>query len=143
MAEKNEVRVLVKGQILTLSGYEPVEYQQKLAMYINDKFSECEKTDSFRFLTSDKKSILLELNLADDYFKAKSHQEVLEQDIADKNNEINRLMAENEELLKKLTETKGQVAELQENVASSVTRIMQLETEAKKNSNKNNSNNKK
>lgn len=134
MAEKNEIRVLIKGKVLTLSGYEPVDYQQKIANYVNDKFNECERLNGFRFLNSDTKSILLELNIADDYFKAKSHLEVLEIEFEEKNKEIEKLKAEMETLNKKLREAKNQVAELQENVAASAAQIMRLETEMKKKS---------
>ncbi len=134
MAEKNEIRVLIKGKVLTLSGYEPVDYQQKIANYVNDKFNECERLNGFRFLNSDTKSILLELNIADDYFKAKSHLEVLEIEFEEKNKEIDKLKAEMETLNKKLREAKNQVAELQENVAASAAQIMRLETEMKKKS---------
>ena len=132
MAEKNETRVLIKGKILTLSGYEPTEYQQKVAMYVNDKYAECERLGSFRFLNSDTKSILLDLNIADDYFKAKSHLEVLEMEFEAKNKEIEKFKEEIVTLNKKLSESKSQVAELQEKTAENVARIMRLETDLKK-----------
>lgn len=132
MAEKNEIRVLIKGKVLTLSGYEPVDYQQKVANYINDKYNECERLNGFRFLNIETKSILLELNIADDYFKAKSHLEVLEIEFEEKNKEIDKLKNEIEVLNRKLKESKSQVAELQENVAASAAQIMRLETELKK-----------
>lgn len=132
MAEKNEIRVLIKGKVLTLSGYEPADYQQKVANYVNDKYNECERLNGFRFLNTETKSILLELNIADDYFKAKSHLEVLEIEFEEKNKEIDKLKNELEIINRKLKESKSQVAELQENVAASAAQVMRLETELKK-----------
>ena len=55
-----------------MSGYESEEYLQKVATYINNKIAEFKKLDGYNHQTKENKSILLELNIADDdYFKAK------------------------------------------------------------------------
>ena len=58
--------------MLTLSGYESEEYLQKVASYINNKLAEYNRVESFRRQPADIQNILVELNIADDYFKAKS-----------------------------------------------------------------------
>lgn len=91
MSLKTSADVLIGGKIYTLSGYESEEYLQKVASYINSKISEIEELEQFRRLQADMKSTLLELNIADDYFKAKEQAEKLEQAIREKEREIYEL----------------------------------------------------
>ncbi len=88
MSEKTSAEVLIGGKIYTLSGYESEEYLQKVANYINNKINEFEEMEQFRRLKADKKSILLELNIADDYFKAKEQAEQMEETVREKEREI-------------------------------------------------------
>ena len=66
--------------MLTLSGYESEEYLQKVASYINNKLAEYNRVESFRRQPADIQNILVELNIADDYFKAKKQIEELEEE---------------------------------------------------------------
>ncbi len=91
MSLKTSADVLIGGKIYTLSGYESEEYLQKVASYINSKISEIEELEQFRRLQADMKSTLLELNIADDYFKAKEQAEKLEQAVREKEREIYEL----------------------------------------------------
>ncbi|MCI8859138.1 MAG: cell division protein ZapA [Lachnospiraceae bacterium] len=91
MSLKTSADVLIGGKIYTLSGYESEEYLQKVASYINSKLSEIEELEQFRRLHADMKSTLLELNIADDYFKAKEQAEKLEQAVREKEREIYEL----------------------------------------------------
>ena len=84
MAEKHSVKVLIDGKAITLSGYESEEYLQRVAFYLNNKIAELSSISGYGRLTQDTKSMLLEFNIADDYFKAKSQVDVMEQDIEDK-----------------------------------------------------------
>ena len=78
MSAKTNAEVVIDGKVYTLSGYENEEYLQKVAAYINNKIAEFD----------DMKSTLIELNIADDYFKAKALVEKLEGDIENKDKEI-------------------------------------------------------
>lgn len=91
MSLKTSADVLIGGKVYTLSGYESEEYLQKVASYINSKLSEIEELEQFRRLHADMKSTLLELNIADDYFKAKEQAEKLEQAVREKEREIYEL----------------------------------------------------
>ena len=84
MAEKKSVRVLIDGKIVTLSGYESEDYMQRVAYYMNTKIAELSAMPGYNRLTADTKSMLLSLNIADDYFKAKSQVDAMEQDIENK-----------------------------------------------------------
>ena len=88
MSSKNKTEVLIDGKIYTLSGYESEEYLQRVATYINNKLAELKKLDGYARLSQELKSILLELNVADDYFKAKAQVEKLERDLENKEKEL-------------------------------------------------------
>ena len=88
MSSKNKTEVLIAGKIFTLSGYECEEYLQKVATYINNKIAEFKKLDGYNHQTKENKSILLELNIADDYFKAKKQVEMVEEELSEKDKEL-------------------------------------------------------
>ena len=69
MSPKTDTEVIIGGKVFTLSGYESEDYMQKIASYINGKITEYGKLDGFRRQPLDKQNILLQLNIADDYFK--------------------------------------------------------------------------
>lgn len=106
MSAKNHTQVLINGQIFVISGYESEEYIQKVAHYINSKLTEFQKMDSYRRQSNDKKSILAQLNIADDYFKAKKQVEVLEENIAERDKEIFDLKHNLIDMQRKLDELK-------------------------------------
>lgn len=91
MSAKTNAEVIIGGKVYTLSGYESEEYLQKVAAYINNKRSEFDAMEECRRLSADMKSTLLELNIADDYFKVKGQAETLEQDLEAKEQEIYNL----------------------------------------------------
>lgn len=88
MSAKTSAEVIIGGKVYTLSGYEGEEYLQKVATYINNKINEFDSMDEFRHFPADMKATLLELNIADDYFKAKSQVEKLEREMELKEKEI-------------------------------------------------------
>ena len=88
MDEKNYTQVLINGNVYTLGGAEDAEYLQKVASYINNKLAEYNRVESFRRQPVDIQNILVELNIADDYFKAKKQAEIFEQDLQQKDQEM-------------------------------------------------------
>ena len=88
MSSKNKTEVLIAGKIFTLSGYESEEYLQRVATYINNKIAAFKKLDGYNHQTKENKSILLELNIADDYFKAKKQVEMVEEELSEKDKEL-------------------------------------------------------
>ena len=91
MSEKSSAEVIIGGKVYTLSGYEGEEYLQKVAAYINNKINEFDSMEDYRRFPTDMKATLLQLNIADDYFKAKAQIERLEQDIELKDKELYNL----------------------------------------------------
>ena len=88
MASKTDTEVIIGGKVFTLSGYESEEYLQKVASYINNKVNEYSKMDSFRRQPLDTQGVLLQLNIADDYFKAKKQISMLEEELQRKEKEL-------------------------------------------------------
>ena len=72
MDGKNDIAVVINGRIYNLSGYEDTEYLQEVANYMNSKIAECKASDGFRRMSPEYQNILLAINIADDYFKAKN-----------------------------------------------------------------------
>ena len=130
MSSKTDIQVVIGGKVYTLSGYEGEEYLQKIALYINNKMAELNDTPNYRRLNSDMQKILLELNMADDYYKAKSQIELLEEEIEDKDkveydlkHELISAQIRLEESGKEIENLKTEINELQK-------QIVKLETKA-------------
>lgn len=88
MSAKTSAEVVIDGKVYTLSGYEGEEYLQKVAAYINGKINEFDAIDEYKHLPLNMKGTLIQLNIADDYFKAKAQAEKLERDMEIKEKEI-------------------------------------------------------
>lgn len=88
MSSKNNIDVIIGGKVLTLSGYESEAYLQQIGSYINHKLSEITKKEGFNHLSYDIQNMYIQLNIADDYFKAKQQVELLEEQISEKDKEI-------------------------------------------------------
>ena len=87
MSSKTDVEVIIGGKVFTLSGYESEEYLQKVASYINNKMNEYNKVDAFRRQPFERQSVLLQLNIADDYFKVKKSKEETDREYSEKQKE--------------------------------------------------------
>lgn len=94
MSSKNKTQVIIAGKIYTLSGYESEEYLQRVAAYLNSKTSELRNMDGYQRISPDMRGILMNLNIADDYFKTKNKVEELEQSLSEKDRDIYELRHE-------------------------------------------------
>ncbi len=88
MSSKTDIEVIIAGKVYTLSGYESEEYLQKVAVYLNNKYNEYNKLDGFKRQSIDTQNILMQLNIADDYFKAKKQISLLEDELQRKEKEL-------------------------------------------------------
>ena len=88
MSAKTNAEVVIDGKVYTLCGYEEPEYLQKVAAYINSKINEIDALDGAKTLPANMKGVMIQLNIADDYFKAKSQVEKLERDMELKDREL-------------------------------------------------------
>jgi len=131
MSVKTDTEVIIGGKVFTLSGYESEEYLQKVASYINNKMAEYNKVDSFKRQPMDTQNVLMQLNIADDYFKAKKQITLLEEEIQSKEKELYNLKHELIAAQIKLENTEKNVKALQNEVNESAKKIIRLETELK------------
>lgn len=131
VSAKTDTEVIIGGKVFTLSGYESEEYLQKVASYINNKLAEYNKVDQFRRQSLDIQSVLLQLNIADDYFKAKKQISALEEDIEGKEKEIYDLKHELIAAQMKLESTEKNLQTLQSELNENAKKIIRMETELK------------
>ena len=87
MKKRNDVKVVIGGKQYNMGGYESEEYLQSIASYINAKTDELKQQGSFPKLDSDIVNILLQINIADDYFKVKKAQEETDREYSEKQKE--------------------------------------------------------
>lgn len=131
MSSKTDTEVIIGGKVFTLSGYESEEYLQKVASYINNKVTEYNKVETFRRQTVDTQNVLLQLNIADDFFKAKKQIGILEEEIETKEKELYNLKHELIAAQIKLENTEKNIKNLQSELNESSKKIIRLETELK------------
>ena len=131
MSQKTDTEVIIGGKVFTLSGYESEAYLQKVASYINNKLAEYNKVDSFKRLPGDMQNVLLQLNVADDYFKAKKQIELLEEDIRNKEKELYDLKHELIASQIKLENAEKAAKDAQVETNENTRKIMRLEAELK------------
>lgn len=129
MSSKTDIEVLIGGKVYTLSGYESKEYLQKIALYINNKMAELNEMPNYKRLTTDMQRILLELNMADDYHKAKKQIHLMGQDIKEKDkieydlkHELIASGIRLEDSTKEIEELKSEINELQKQIVKLETR---------------------
>ena len=78
MDTKNYTQVLIDGKIYMLGGSEDEGYLQRTASYVNEKIAEVRKFPGFLKQSDDYQEAMIELNLADDYFKAQERADTME-----------------------------------------------------------------
>ena len=131
MSTKTDTEVIIAGKVFTLSGYESEEYLQKVASYINNKVAEYNKVDSFKRQSLDTQNVLMQLNIADDYFKAKKQISLLEEEIQNKEKEMYDMKHELIASQIKLENMEKNIRILQKEANENGKKIVRLETELK------------
>lgn len=131
MASKNYIDVIIDGKIYNIGGFESEAYLQKVASYINNMIMEFKQNENYRMQKMDMQRILLEINIANDYFKAKKQADLLENDLEIKEKEVYDLKHElivsdsnAEATEKELKEALDKIKELEKE-------IVRLQTELK------------
>lgn len=131
MSTKTDTEVIIGGKVFTLSGYESEEYLQKVASYINNKIAEYNKIDSFRRQSLDTQNVLLQLNIADDYFKSKKQIHLLEEELQAKEKEMYDLKHELIATQIKLENAEKNIKDMQLELNENGKKMIRLETELK------------
>ena len=128
---KHFTEVLIGGKVYTLSGFEGEEYLQKVSSYLNHKITECTNSEGYRKQSADTRNVLLALNIADDYFKAKKQGTSLENDIEEKDKDMYELKHDLISVQIKLENAEKAMDKLKEENKELQLKIVQLETENK------------
>ncbi len=129
MNKMNNIEVIINNKRYTLRGYESEEYLQKVATYINNKHSEFKKQDAYKLLDSEMKNILMEINIADDYFKIRGQIKEIELENEGKGNEIFELKHELVLAQTKLESSDREINLLKQELNEAQKKIIRLETE--------------
>ena len=130
-SSKNFTEVLIGGKVFNLGGFEIEEYLQKVSTYLNHKIDELASNDGYRKQSSETRSVLLALNIADDYFKAKKQGSSLETDIESKDKEMYDLKHDLISVQIKLENAEKAMDRLKEENKELQMKIVKLETEMK------------
>ena len=133
MAAKTDTEVIIGGKVLRLSGYESEEYLQKVAAYINSKLAEYNRIEGFRRSPVDTQNVLLQLNIADDYFKAKKQISLLEEEISAKEKELYDLKHELIASQIKLDNSEKNMKTVKNELDECTRKLYRLESELKNN----------
>ena len=129
MPAKNETEVVIGGKSFKLSGYESEEYLQKVAAYISAKLVDFKKSEIYRRQSSDVQATLIELNIADDYFKAQKLGDELEADLEKRDKEIYDLKHELISVQIKYDAAQQEIKDLKKEINENQKSIVKLETE--------------
>lgn len=131
MAAKTNAEVIIDGKVYTISGFESEEYIQKVASYLNGKITEFRKSDSYTRLSPDFRNVLMQINLADDYFHAVQESEELKKDSESREKDLYDLKHELVATQMKLETTEKNLKAVRAENDENAKKIIRLETELK------------
>ncbi len=129
MNKRTDIEVIINGKRYVICGYESEEYLQKVASYINSKIAEFKQQDFYRTLDGEMRNILLQLNIADDYFKVQKLLKQAESDSDLKSGEIFDLKHEVIMLQSRLESAENEIVALQKENLEEQKKVVRLETE--------------
>lgn len=129
MAQKNDIKVVINNKVNTLSGQESEDYLQNVATYINGKIAECQSSEAYRRFNAEYQNVLLALNIADDYFKAKDQVNQMLTEDDDKDKQIYDLRHEVIEVQIKYESAQKMIEEYKEKISELQRQIIKLEAE--------------
>ncbi|MBQ6106283.1 MAG: cell division protein ZapA [Lachnospiraceae bacterium] len=109
MNNRTETEVIINGKQYSIIGYESEEYLQRVASYINSKYAEMRSQKWYKDMNPDMRAVVMQINLADDYFKLKQQLSELTDETEDRDNEIYKLKHD-------LIAAQGDIQELQRKI---------------------------
>ncbi|MCH3999750.1 MAG: cell division protein ZapA [Lachnospiraceae bacterium] len=129
---KTDTKVIIDGKVYTLSGYESEEYIQKIASYLNGKIEELKKEEGYSHLSRDLQTLLLEINLSDDYFKAQKKLEALNEDLESREKDLYDIKHELVTTQMRLESTEKSLKKAEQENQENAKKIIRLEASSKK-----------
>ncbi|MCD7806854.1 MAG: cell division protein ZapA [Lachnospiraceae bacterium] len=131
--DQNRINITIAGKSYQLAGQESNEYLSKLAEYIEAKYQEFGKDMAFRSQPIDKQHLLLQINIADDYFKSKEQVSVYVRQNAEKDAEIRDLQQKLADLKVRYDNAQSDVKKLEKSNQTLKKRLLEYEKGAGKN----------
>ncbi|MDY3909828.1 MAG: cell division protein ZapA [Eubacterium sp.] len=131
MKNMNDTEVLIDGRRYTICGVESDEYMQKIASYINRKLTEFKKRESYRHMDMDLRNILLAINIADDYYKAKKRAQEFKSEGELKDKQVLDMKHEIISLQDKVKDYELKNGVLEASLEEAEKKIIELETQLK------------
>lgn len=128
---KNDTKVVIGGKVYTLSGYESEEYIQKIASYLSGKLGELEKEEGYNHLSQELRSLLLEINVADDLFKLRRQMDALREEMEAKSKDLYDLKHELVTTQMKMESTERALRKAQSENEDKARKIVRLEAGGK------------
>lgn len=113
MGVKNDIDITIGGKTFTLSGVESEEYLREVAAYLNGKIKEFSEDPAYWRLSNDLRNVMLQFNLADDYFKEHSRVVGLEAQVQDLEEQGSRSAREIDELRTAAQESRARIKALE------------------------------
>jgi cell division protein ZapA len=98
MAAKNDIDITIGGKTFTLSGVESEAYLREVASYLNEKLKNFSDDAAYWKLPNDMRNVMLQLNLADDYFKERSRVQELESQVQELEDHRDRALQDLDEM---------------------------------------------
>ena len=129
---KTDTKVIIDGKVYTLSGYESEEYIQKIASYLNGKIEELKKEEGYSHLSRDLQTLLLEINLSDDYFKAQKKLEALNEDLESREKDLYDIKHELVTTQMRLESTEKSLKKAEQENQENAKKSIRLEASSKK-----------
>ncbi len=93
MEKKNSFSITLAGKPYKLCGEESNEYLSRVGSYIEGKYAKFSSEISFRALPIDMQHVLLQLNIADDYFKCLEELSISKRMQEEQSQELEKLKA--------------------------------------------------
>lgn len=118
MDSKNYTDVLIDGKIYTLGGTEEEGYLQRVASYINERITTLKKQEGFTRQSLEYQNVMVELNIADDFFKAQGQAMELERQKGEIEKEVYSLKHELVSTQMKLDHVQQELEELKKKQSS-------------------------
>lgn len=113
MKAKNDIDITIGGKTFTLSGVESEDYLREVAAYLNEKIRGFSDDASYWRLPNDMRNVMLQLNLADDFFKEHSRAAALEAQVQELEEQRDQVGSELEDVRKSAQEAASRITELE------------------------------
>jgi len=107
---ENKTNVVIAGEIITLRATDSPEYLQQLSLYVDGKLAEIKAKNVTAAINDRVRTLLIALNIADDYFKANDKYERLDKVHKILAKEAEKLRVENAKLEKKFSQVQAELA---------------------------------